>query len=248
MAFTERLTMPQSGDPNYTRTAYGGYNSQIDGSPQPWPGSVLANCTGYVHGRWIEIAGHTADDFGLSNGNANTYWGHTDRYTRSQSPALGAIACYGGTYGHVAIVERVNADGSILVSQSNYGGTVFETLTLRPPNYAQYGVTFQGFILNPYVVVEPDYTLTVINGTPQSVTNKAGYRFVITANEKPGYEFYRWTVSGAGSVDYPNQKYTTATIGRGNGTITATYRKLQKRNNCIYYISPLILRKKGRYS
>ena len=117
MAFTERLTMPQSGDPAYTRTAYGGYNSQIDGSPQPWTGSVLANCTGYVHGRWIEIAGHTADDFGISNGNANTYWGHSDRYTRSQSPALGAIVCYGGTYGHVAIVERVNADGSILVSQ-----------------------------------------------------------------------------------------------------------------------------------
>ena len=207
----------------------------------------MSNCTGYVHGRWIEIAGHTADDFGISNGNANTYWGHSDRYTRSQSPALGAIVCYGGTYGHVAIVERVNADGSILVSQSNYGGTVFETLTLRPPNYAQYGVTFQGFILNPYVVVEPDYTLTVINGTPQSVTNKAGYRFVITANDKPDYEFYRWVVSGYGSVDYPNQKHTTATIGQGNGTITATYRKLQKRNNCIYYISPLILRKKGRY-
>ena len=73
MAFTERLTMPQSGDPAYTRTAYGGYNSQIDGSPQPCTGSVLANCTGYVHGRWIEIASHTADDFGISNGNANTY-------------------------------------------------------------------------------------------------------------------------------------------------------------------------------
>ena len=57
MAFTERLTMPQSGDPNYTRTAYGGYNSQIDGSPQPWTGSVLANCTGYVH----EMEEHTSE-------------------------------------------------------------------------------------------------------------------------------------------------------------------------------------------
>ena len=243
MAFTERLTMPESGDPAYTRTAYGGYNRQIDGSPQPWAGSVLANCTGYVHGRWIEIAGHTADDFGISNGNANTYWSHSDSYTRSQTPAVGAIVCYNGQYGHVAIVERVNSDGSILVSQSNYGGTVFETLTLRTPSYAQYGVTFQGFILNPYVVIESDYTLTLINGTPSSVTNKAGYRFVITANDKPDYDFYKWVVSGYGSVDYPNQKHTTATIGNGNGTITATYRKKQSHTKWLYYINPLILRK-----
>ena len=235
--------MPESGDPAYTRTAYGGYNSQINGSPQPWAGSVLANCTGYVHGRWIEIAGHTADDFGISNGNANTYWSHTDSYTRSQTPAVGAIVCYGGTYGHVAIVERVNSDGSILVSQPNYGGTVFETLTLRPPNYYQYPVTFQGFILNPYVVIEPDYTLNIVNGTPSSVTNKAGYRFVITANDKPDYDFYQWVVSGSGSVDYPNQKHTTATIGNGNGTITATYRKKQSHTKWLYYINPLILRK-----
>ena len=243
MAFTERLTMPESGDPAYTRTAYGGYNRQIDGSPQPWAGSVLANCTGYVHGRWIEIAGHTADDFGISNGNANTYWSHSDSYTRSQTPAVGAIVCYNGQYGHVALVERVNSDGSILVSQSNYGGTVFETLTLQPPSYSQYGVTFQGFILNPYVVIEPDYTLTVINGTPSSVTNKAGYRFVITANDKPDYDFYQWVVSGSGSVDHPNQKHTTATIGNGNGTITATYRKKQSHTKWLYYINPLILRK-----
>ena len=243
MAFTERLTIPESGNPAYTRTAYGGYNRQIDGSPQPWTGSVLANCTGYVHGRWIEIAGHTADDFGISNGNANTYWNYGDRYTRSQTPALGAIVCYNGQYGHVAIVERVNSDGSILISQSNYGGTVFETLTLRPPNYAQYGVTFQGFILNPYVVIEQNYTLTVIKGTPSSVTNKAGYRFVITANDKPDYDFYKWLVSGSGSVDSPNQKQTTATIGNGNGTITATYRKKQSHTKWLYYINPLILRK-----
>ena len=243
MAFTERLTMPESGDPAYTRTAYGGYNRQIDGSPQPWAGSVLANCTGYVHGRWIEIAGHTADDFGISNGNANTYWSHSDRYTRSQTPAVGAIVCYNGEYGHVAIVERVNSDGSILVSQSNYGGTVFETLALKPPNYYQYPVTFQGFILNPYVVIEPDYTLNIVNGTPSRVTNKAGYRFVITANDKPDYDFHQWVVSGSGSVDYPNQKQTTATIGNGNGTITATYRKKQSHTKWLYYINPLILRK-----
>lgn len=241
MSFTERLTMPESGDPAYTRTAYGGYNSQIDGSPQPWPGSVLANCTGYVHGRWIEIAGHTADDFGISNGNANTYWSYGDGYTRSSTPAAGAIVCYGGEFGHVAIVERVNADGSILVSQSNYGGTVFETLTLRPPSYAQYGVTFQGFILNPYVIVEPDYTVNVVNGSPSSYKGKAGSRFTITANLKDNEVFTRWVISGAGSVDNVYSPVTTVTVGSGNGTITAVYKS---RFKSIYYISPLILRKR----
>lgn len=248
MAFTERLTMPQSGDPAYTRTAYGGYNSQIDGYPQQWVGSVLANCTGYVHGRWIEIAGHTADDFGISNGNANTYWGHSDSYTRSQRPALGAIICYGGEYGHVGIVEKIYDDGSILVSQSNYGGIAFETVRLYPPAYAQIPVTFQGFILNPYVIIEPDYTLNVVNGQPTSYTGKAGTRFTIRADNIENSVFTQWMITGSGAVDDVYQPVTSATIGRGNGTITATYRKLPKRNKCVYYISPLILRKKGRYS
>ena len=248
MAYTPRTTQPESGNPCYTRRPYGGYNNQIDGSPQLWAGSVLANCTGYVHGRWIEIAGHTADDFGLSNGNANQYWGNTgDGFARSQTPSLGAIACYGGTYGHVAIVEAVNADGSILVSQSNYGGTAFETLTLAPPNYSQYGVTFQGFILNPYVITEPDYTLNIVNGTPASKTGKVGTRFIITANTPlVGLEFDKWVVTGYGSVDYPQQSQTTATIGNGNGTITATYRATRKKRlSMLYYIQPMILRRKN---
>lgn len=241
MTYEPRLTIPENGHPAYTRKAYGGYNSQIDGNPQPWTGSVLANCTGYVHGRWIEIAGHTADDFGISNGNANTYYNHADGYTRSQTPKPGAIICYGGEYGHVGIVEEVYSDNSILVSQSNYGGIVFETLRLYPPAYAQVPVTFQGFILNPYAIVEPDYTVNVVNGSPSSYKGKAGSRFAITANLKDNEVFTHWVITGAGAVDNVYSPVTTATVGSGNGTITAVYKS---RFKSIYYISPLILRKR----
>lgn len=54
--------------------------------------------------------------------------------------------------GHVAIVEKINTDGTIVTSNSAWGGTRFYLKTLSPPNYnmgAAY--TFQGFIYNPAV-------------------------------------------------------------------------------------------------
>lgn len=60
----------------------------------------------------------------------STYWWHArnwangaikDGYTVNRTPAYGAIAqTSDGYYGHVAFVERVNADGTILVSEMNY--------------------------------------------------------------------------------------------------------------------------------
>ncbi|UBH08451.1 LysM peptidoglycan-binding domain-containing protein [Macrococcus armenti] len=60
----------------------------------------------------------------------STYWWHArnwangaikDGYTVNRTPAYGAIAqTSDGYYGHVAFVERVNADGTVLVSEMNY--------------------------------------------------------------------------------------------------------------------------------
>ena len=54
-----------------------------------------------------------------------------DGYKRGSTPKLGAIACWSlgvvgignDGAGHVAVVEQINSDGSIIVSESNYGGT-----------------------------------------------------------------------------------------------------------------------------
>lgn len=151
MTYTARLTAPDTDDKRWINVNYGGYNRCIvrDSS-----GSVLPNCTGYVHGRWMEIAGRTSET-SLSLGNANTYYNKSDGYSRSSTPSLGAVACYTGSLGHVAIVEEISSDGnSITLSESNYSGARFNTRTV----YATNGwnipgsiVRFQGFIINPWV-------------------------------------------------------------------------------------------------
>ena len=58
-------------------------------------------------------------------------FGTADGYARGFTPKLGDVACgsLGGVAngnegaGHVAIVEQINNDGSIVISESNYGGT-----------------------------------------------------------------------------------------------------------------------------
>ena len=62
MAFTPRLTAPSSSDLRWIKDASGGYNQCVYGSDGP--PSVLPNCTGYVHGRVMEIRGVNTDDSG----------------------------------------------------------------------------------------------------------------------------------------------------------------------------------------
>ena len=71
MAYNPRLTAPGASDPRWLQINYGGYNQCIVGSDGP--PSVLPNCTGYVHGRIMEIRGVNTDDAGLSFGDAYTY-------------------------------------------------------------------------------------------------------------------------------------------------------------------------------
>lgn len=232
MAYTPRFTQPESGNPFWTGTAYGGYNRQIIpatyGSLSAWYGSVLANCTGYVHGRWMELGGVTSEVYGISNGNASTYFSYGDGYERGQTPRLGAIACYsGGLYGgagHVAIVEQVNADGSCVVSQSNYGISIFEVVTLPANGYNPWtaqGLVFNGFIYHPSIHDDPTYNIRVINGTPSKTSGKKGDTATITYTPRTGYTFVKWTISGGGSLSSYTSRSTTYTFGDSDATITA---------------------------
>lgn len=157
MSFTPRLTPPGASDLRWIKTTSGGYNQCIYGSDGP--PSVLPNCTGYVHGRVMEIRGVNTDDAGLSFGNADQYYNGSDpAWVHDSDPSLGAVVCYaGGSYntGHVSVVEEIIDADTIVVSESNYGDTYFQTLTC----YRQYGwrptpgwnITPQGFLKNPYV-------------------------------------------------------------------------------------------------
>lgn len=164
--FTPRLTAPSYSDPLWIQVNSGGYNQCIYGSNGA--PSVLPNCTGYVHGRAMEIAGVITDNLGLSFGNAVEYYsGSSSDWEQSSEPSLGAIACYyqistGWAPGHVAVVEEIIDNDTIVISESDWGGSYFRTWTCRREwgwtpfsDPSQFLVAFQGFLTNPYVQPEP---------------------------------------------------------------------------------------------
>jgi len=147
---TIRDTAPTVENPCYRSVQFNGYNRCIIRNPQT--GFVLPNCVGYAWGRFLEANNLT--DCRLSTGNASSWWYNTgDGYQRGSVPKIGAVGCYGGgSYGgagHVLFVERINPDGTILCSESNYGGEVFQMRTLAPDAEIGWNLWFQGFIYSP---------------------------------------------------------------------------------------------------
>ncbi len=158
--YIPRLTAPAEDDLRWIQVNSGGYNRCIYGSNGA--PSVLPNCTGYVHGRCMEIAGINTDDMGLSFGDAVEYWnGSSSDWEQSSEPSLGAVVVYyqnvGQYPGHVAIVEQIIDSDTIVISQSDYGGARFSTWTCtRATNWTPFtNVSFLGFLKNPYVSSEP---------------------------------------------------------------------------------------------
>ena len=150
MAFIERLTAPDATERYWISTRYGGLNECI--VINSTTGRCIPNCVGYAWGRVYEITGKRPT---LSRNNAEDWWAYNDGYERGTVPKLGAVICWrkgaagnqSDGAGHVAVVERINPDGSILTSNSNYKGTVFYTRTFYPPYFSLGGAyTWQGFI------------------------------------------------------------------------------------------------------
>lgn len=151
MKYNPRLKAPGTTDKNWIKNTKGGYNycMLIKGN------SCLPNCVGYSWGRWRELLGKKPS---LSRGNAENWYGYKkDGYKRGKTPKLGAVICWRkgkagyekDGAGHVAIVEKINSDGSILTSNSAYGGSRFYTKTLKKPYSMGGKYVFQGFIYIP---------------------------------------------------------------------------------------------------
>ena len=157
-------------------------------------GYGMPNCTAYAWGRFAEIIGSKPK---LSLGNAENWYGYADGYARGQTPKLGAIICWrkgqagvsSDGAGHVAIVEAIYEDGSILTSDSGWGASVPWWTSHRPNdgNYGAEGYVFQGFIYNPI-----DF-----EGTGGSaVTPIAGNRF-LSQSEMENNARYIWNYLGS---------------------------------------------------
>lgn len=145
--FKPRLKEPSATNRYWIHTSKGGLNQCILVSGN----STLPNCVGFSWGRWYELLGSAPK---LSKNNAERWYDWADGYTRGKTPKLGAIACWKQGIvdaagkdgaGHVAVVEQINQDGTIITSNSSYGGRRFFTETLKPP-YVRAGFQFQGFI------------------------------------------------------------------------------------------------------
>lgn len=134
-------------------------------------GYGMPNCTAYTHGRFMEITGKDS----YCRGNAGGWIEEAkkkQKYEISTEPQLGAIIVWKNPNtkdsGHVAVVEEIKPNGNIVCSNSAYKGTVFY---MQEFSYAKHFAwtssktgkkyEFQGFILPPEYVKEPERDVTI---------------------------------------------------------------------------------------
>lgn len=238
--FTPRLEAPAGNNRYWLHTSKGGLNQCIMINRNT--GSCLPNCVGYAWGRAYEAWGVRPK---LSRGNAEDWWAFKDGYVRSKTPRVGAIMCwrkgkagYGADgAGHVAFVEKVNADGSVVISQSNYSGTRFFTATVKKPYAYGVGLTFQGFILPPVALTTAkpvsgfslsnlDYPTTIKKGRYFTIRGKITSKLPMTSVTigivKDGKWVYRYVA-----------KTTAKTFDIHKADQALMFRKLKKGN--YYY-------------
>jgi surface antigen len=128
---------PLAGDvaePNLQGTSYGsktnifwaaGYAPASTNPPTPQLGSALGNCTWYASGRLLEL-GAMPSKLDALYGNAGQWASEAEASGISvdTTPTVHSIAELDSTSGypdgHVAVVESVNADGTITVTESSY--------------------------------------------------------------------------------------------------------------------------------
>ena len=161
--FTPRLTKPAAGNKYYITKAKGGYSTAIVGNPMDRECNVLSNCVGYAFGRFNEIIGDTKMTH-LQPVNAENFVSvaHAQGLTIGDEPKLGSVMCWqkGATLsstdgaGHVAVVEQINSDGSIVTSESGYNAKKPFWLTTRKKGAdgnwgAKSEYKFLGFIYLP---------------------------------------------------------------------------------------------------
>lgn len=161
--FVPRMAAPAANNKYYISTKKCGYNKAIMIKDN---GSVLPNCCGLVHGRWLECIGsHDLELDKLCLGNAKNYYGmaQINGLPTGKDPKLGAVVCYDdGKLGHVAFVEKITYDSqgkpySIYTSNSAYGGSRWYYRTCYAANGYEYGpMKLQGFIYNPNIIEQPE--------------------------------------------------------------------------------------------
>ena len=121
------------------------YQSYMGPNITLWPTNYNeGNCTWYAFGRASEISGHKITYIG--SWDAGSWWTKCNEENRKGSiPKVGAIICWSH---HVAIVEELYSDGTMLISESSAGtpNIYFQTRRVSQNKPGNGSDTFQGFI------------------------------------------------------------------------------------------------------
>ena len=164
-----RLTQPKNNK-YYIRQVTGGLNGAVAGSPTISGANVLCNCVGYANGRFNEIINDpnltgTAIKFKyqlVCNAENFIESAKKQGLSISSTPIEGGIMVWqkgatlggGDGAGHVAVVEEVYDDGTIMTSESGYGAWAFKTIRRNNSN-GRWGQSsaykFRGCIINPSI-------------------------------------------------------------------------------------------------
>lgn len=183
----KRQTQPKN-NAYYIRKLSDGLNGAVAGSPTIKGANVLCNCVGYANGRFNEII-NDPDLKGVKKAfkyqlvcNAENFIERAKNYglTISKVPTVGGIMVWqkgqtlsgGDGAGHVAVVEEIYTDGTILTSESGWGAWAFKTVR-RSNSNGRWGQSsaykFRGCIVNPSVgnkkaVPVPSLTVDGVGG------------------------------------------------------------------------------------
>lgn len=172
----QRMTQPKNNK-YYIRIVSGGYNGAVQGSPTVKGANVLSNCVGFANGRFNEsildpnLKGIEMPFKYQLVCNAENFIESAKRQGLkiSSVPTLGGIMVWqrGETLsdwdgaGHVAFVEQINENGSIVTSESGWGSYAFKRIS-RTNSNGRWGMVagykFRGCIINPSIgaVTKPE--------------------------------------------------------------------------------------------
>ena len=169
MSWTRRTSDAGIRSSMYYFSNWNPYYAVVDEGVHPLE---MPNCTTYSFGRFAEGAGVETVPT-LARFNAEDWYNYNDGYERGQTPKIGAVCCFrDGNFsgdGHVCIVEAINQDGSIVVTESGYDAYFWRENVRHPGGAYPYSNSaesyiFQGFIYNPYVQNAPPEPADWITG------------------------------------------------------------------------------------
>ena len=188
----------------YTRIVSGGLNGAVAGKPTIKGANVLCNCVGFANGRFNQIC-NDPELKGINKTfkyqlvcNAENFIESAKKQGLkiSSTPIQGGIMVWqkgrtlggGDGAGHVAVVEEVYSDGTILTSESGWNAWAFKTVR-RSNSNGRWGQAsaykFRGCIINPSVKdakVVPAPKLTV-DGIGGEATVRATQKFLGTPQD-----------------------------------------------------------------